>query len=64
MAIKNEGWVFLDNAAKAHYFRAGRALCGKWAWVGEAFGSPDGIPTTNRCKTCSAKRTRETERKS
>jgi hypothetical protein len=51
-----EGWTWLINSKKRHYFRNGKSLCGKWACLGNDFtGYPDGIP----CATCLKKRGKE-----
>jgi hypothetical protein len=46
--MKSEGWTYLYNSPKWHYFRGGRSLCGKWLLLlggGELeqgnIGSPD-----------------------
>ena len=58
MAEKQEGWGWPLNSRKAHYFRDGLALCGKWMF----FGPPDGNQkeySSDDCKACSRKREKE-----
>ncbi len=53
-----EGWTWLINSKKEHYFRDGKSLCGKWACLGNDFTEyPDGTP----CATCLKKRKKEEE---
>lgn len=33
-----EGWVQMPNARKSHYIREGRALCGRWLFLGKIWG--------------------------
>lgn len=54
-----EGWYYLSNSPKWHYFRDGRSLCGRWAtFAKEGFeqgndGSPD------NCMGCQKKLLKE-----
>jgi hypothetical protein len=48
-------WIFLLNAVKAHYFVAGRSLCGRWACLTVSLTAnknswPD--DTSENCKEC------------
>lgn len=53
-----EGWTWLFNSKRDHYFRNGKSLCGKFACLGNDFtDEPDGIP----CATCLKKREKEEE---
>ena len=45
------GWVFLHNARKVHYFFEGRSLCGRWGYLGSTFLS-DTPPYEDTCKAC------------
>lgn len=46
-----EGWAQFNNARKAHYFVAGRSLCGKWmkTWRG---GFSNAYWNEDKCKPC------------
>ncbi len=48
---ENEGWVFLVNSKKAHYFRNGRSLCKKWGYMGNTF-EKDEFESPDDCKDC------------
>jgi len=55
-----EGWTWLINSTKWHYFRNGKSLCGKWM----TFGNPDLEQGNNNspdnCKSCRNKLLKET----
>ena len=34
MSETKEGWTWLINSRKDHYFRDGKSLCGKWMVLG------------------------------
>ena len=53
-----EGWTWLINSRKEHYFRDGKSLCGKWIYLGWDFTStpPRGGVA---CATCLKKREKE-----
>lgn len=38
---KAEGWAWLTNGRKRHYFRDTRSLCGKWAYGGKDLENDD-----------------------
>lgn len=48
------GWAWPSNASRAHYFVAGRSLCGQWAWPHDTGMSAD--PPTTPCARCSRKK--------
>lgn len=53
--MSNEGWQYLFNARKCHYFKLdGRSLCGRWLLlVGGANRSPElGFRTKDDCAGC------------
>jgi hypothetical protein len=61
-----EGWNWLFNAAKYHYFRAGRSLCGRWGMLGtpspgtlEPFDAQASQPGPQECVACWRKRAKE-----
>lgn len=53
-----EGWKWLMNAPKAHYFRDGRALCRRWMYLGSEFDT-DIAASPDDCKICTAKLAKE-----
>lgn len=57
-----EGWTWLHNATKWHYFVDGKSLCGKWAlWKdGELEQGNDNSPSN--CLTCWRKLQRRKEK--
>jgi hypothetical protein len=46
-----EGWKWLINSTKWHYFRNGTSLCGKWMNLGEDFEQGNDESSSN-CKAC------------
>jgi len=62
--MATEGWNWIFNARKWHYFRDGRSLCGRWMTL----TMPNDLETGNlnspdNCKACVRKRKKEIERK-
>lgn len=57
-----EGWVFLSNSKKAHYFREGRSLCRKWGYMGNAYEA-DEFESADDCKDCRSRLNKEKEAK-
>lgn len=55
-----KGWGFPWNSKKAHYFREGRSLCGKWGYFG-ALHDDESYPDI-RCQACAKKLTAFTKR--
>jgi len=52
--VKKEGWSWLINSSRDHYFVEGRSLCGKWGVLG--YGDCNDVPTVNPpCATCRKK---------
>jgi len=45
-----EGWGWITNSPKWHYFVDGRSLCGKWIGLGELEQGNDGSP--DNCTAC------------
>jgi hypothetical protein len=47
-----EGWVWFLNSKKAHYVREGRALCGRWMYLGSTFeqGNDDSVDNCAECR--------------
>jgi len=56
-----EGWKWIVNAPKWHYFRDGRSLCGKWMCLGKSFeqGNDD---SPDNCVACRKKLSAEKAR--
>lgn len=53
-----QGWKFLYNAPKQHYFKAGRSLCGRWMTFGHGDCiEDDGKPQHDECSACRRKLT-------
>ena len=46
---EEEGWKWLFNARKEHYFKNGRSLCGKYMTLGNGGTYKT---TNNPCKAC------------
>ncbi len=57
-----EGWTWLINATKWHYFRDNRSLCGKYGLIGghklHEF-DPKDEPSSDNCSACWQKRMKE-----
>lgn len=52
---KPEGWGWLTNSPKWHYFQDGRSLCGRWFTFSKNF--EDGNETSpDNCKSCVTKK--------
>ncbi len=59
--MAKEGWTWLWNTRKDHYFREGRSLCGRWLCLGDAL-LPNEPSEDEVCKTCRRKRQKELEK--
>ena len=48
----DEGWNWLHNSNKAHYFRNGTSLCGRWLYLGKNFehGNDNSLDNCSSCK--------------
>ena len=59
-----EGWNWLWNAKKYHYFRNGQSLCGRWGILSDS-GIDENHPddSSENCKTCMKILQRERKRK-
>jgi hypothetical protein len=55
----DEGWWFPGLSRKAHYFREGRSLCGKWGTFGQQPLTPDTHKSPDDCAACRRKLDRE-----
>lgn len=54
-----EGWTWLYNATKWHYFRDGYSLCGKWMILGEQDYEQGNNDSPDNCKSCKRKLLKE-----
>lgn len=58
-----EGWTFLYNSRKWHYFRNSRSLCGRWMYLGPDKDLQLGNDTSpDNCPTCCKKLEKEREK--
>jgi hypothetical protein len=54
--MATEGWTWLHNATKWHYFRNSRSLCGKWMYLGDDNDLQKGKDRSpDNCSGCIAK---------
>ena len=51
----NEGWTWLYNTTKWHYFKEGRSLCGKWMVLSKQDYELGNDDSPDNCKTCQKK---------
>lgn len=52
-----EGWAWLINATKWHYFRTdGRSLCGRWMLLSNNATERGNDNSPDNCKSCRRKR--------
>jgi hypothetical protein len=56
-----EGWTYLINSPKWHYFRHGLSLCGRWAHFGSDYEQGNDTSPDN-CIACRKKLAREVEK--
>lgn len=54
MSETKEGWTWLLNSRKEHYFVEGRSLCGKWMYLGRSDDLEEKAPH-NACVMCKKK---------
>jgi hypothetical protein len=47
-----EGWTWLFNSKKWHYFRDGKSLCKKWALLGSEDLEQGNDNSPDNCITC------------
>jgi hypothetical protein len=50
--MKKEGWSWLINAIKWHYFVDGRSLCGKWLAYNSDLDPHRKADLPDNCKPC------------
>lgn len=51
-AVVNEGWTWLSNSTRWHYFRGGRSLCGKFMLLGKHELQPGSDDSRDNCAAC------------
>jgi hypothetical protein len=56
---KDEGWGWLYNARKWHYFRDRRSLCGRWLGLGLGELQQGNDNSPDNCPTCAKKLLKE-----
>lgn len=47
----HEGWKWLVNSTKAHYFVDGKSLCGRWLTFSKGYEKGN-IDSPDNCKAC------------
>lgn len=52
---KKEGWKWLSNSPKWHYFREGRSLCGKFMCFSMSDLEQGNNESPENCKACRKK---------
>lgn len=57
-----EGWNWLLNSSKWHYFRGGRSLCGNWLGLGLTEYQQGNDESPDNCKACRKKLVKEKEK--
>jgi hypothetical protein len=55
----DEGWTWLVNSPKWHYFRSGRSLCGRWLNLGRPELQQGDQASLDNCAACFRKRQKE-----
>jgi hypothetical protein len=58
-----EGWAFLWNSKKVHYFRDKRSLCGKWLCLSMEFYPDENLNSPDNCAECRRRRAKELEKR-
>jgi hypothetical protein len=56
---KPEGWAFLWNSKKWHYFRDCRSLCGRWLCLSYDVEKEEKIDSPDNCAECRRRRLKE-----
>lgn len=52
VAVKSEGWTWLFNSRKWHYFRNGRSVCGRYAILGAGDFEQGNDTSPDNCAQC------------
>ena len=56
MSKPKEGWTYLFNSTKWHYFRDGRSLCGKFALLLSGALEKGNDSSPDNCAACKRKK--------
>lgn len=56
---EEEGWTWLMNSTKWHYFRGGRSLCRRYMVLGRPEFEGDSPNSPDNCRTCQTLRDKE-----
>ncbi|MFA5559935.1 MAG: hypothetical protein WDA59_10885 [Methanofastidiosum sp.] len=57
--MQKEGWTWLSNSPKWHYFRNGQSLCGKWGLLGNHELEQGKNNSPDNCAICRKKLEKE-----
>lgn len=59
--MTEEGWTWLANSPKWHYFRDGRSLCRRWMLFGSGhdYATEENLTSPDNCKACAGERAKE-----
>lgn len=57
--VLKEGWTWIVGAAKWHYMRNGRSLCGKWMLLGKPELEQGNDSSPDNCVACRRKLEKE-----
>ena len=60
--MTDEGWTFLWNSKKWHYFRDGRSLCRRWMCLSYTPDEKELIDSPDNCAECKKRRMKELEK--
>lgn len=52
-----EGWKWLTNATRWHYFRGGRSLCGRWMTLTSSGMEKGNDRSPDNCRSCARRLT-------
>jgi hypothetical protein len=59
-SVPVEGWTYLYNSPKWHYFRAGRSLCCRWLYLGKGDDlDKREVDSPDNCAACAKRRKAE-----
>ena len=61
--MSKEGWAWLHNSNREHYFVEGRSLCRKWLCLCSDFATTLGQPECKACRKALDKREAKREPK-
>ena len=55
-----EGWAWPRRGRRAHYFRDGRSLCGRWSSWPSSYAQNQELGSLDHCAKCARRRAKET----